>query len=176
MNFEALLQEKQCSCGKTHNCTIKHVRIGAGALAALPELTAGYAHILVAADENTYAICGRQVEELLGAQRETTMVYHRDGLLVPNEEAIAEMQAKLTTQTDLIVGIGSGVIQDLCKYVSFEAGLPYDIIATAPSMDGYASKGAAMIIGNMKITYNAHVPEGIIGDLDILKDAPMELI
>ena len=43
-------------------------------------------------------------------------------------------------------------------------------------MDGYASKGAAMIIGNMKVTYNAHVPEAILGDLDILKDAPMELI
>jgi len=43
-------------------------------------------------------------------------------------------------------------------------------------MDGYASKGAAMIIGNMKITYSAHVPEAILGDLDILKDAPMALI
>jgi len=33
-----------------------------------------------------------------------------------------------------------------------------------------------MIIGNMKITYNAHVPEVIIGDVYILKDAPMDMI
>jgi len=176
MNFEALLREKHCSCGKTHNCTIKHVQIGTNALAVLPELTANYAHILVVADENTYAICGQQVETLLGERRAATLIYHREGILVPNEEAIAEMQAQLTAQTDLIVGIGSGVIQDLCKYVSFEAKIPYHIVATAPSMDGYASKGAAMIIGNMKITYNAHVPEAIVGDLDILKDAPMEMI
>lgn len=43
-------------------------------------------------------------------------------------------------------------------------------------MDGYASSGAAMIIGNMKVTYNAHVPEAIIGDVDVLKEAPMEMI
>ena len=43
-------------------------------------------------------------------------------------------------------------------------------------MDGYASKGAAMIMGNMKVTYNAHVPAAIIGDTNILKDAPMDLI
>ena len=43
-------------------------------------------------------------------------------------------------------------------------------------MDVYASKGAAMIIGSMKVTYNAHVPEAIVGDLDILKTAPMEMI
>jgi len=176
MNFEALLREKHCSCGKTHNCTIKHVQIGTNALAVLPELTANYAHILVVADENTYAICGQQVETLLGERRAATLIYHREGILVPNEEAIAEMQAQLTAQTDLIVGIGSGVIQDLCKYVSFEAKIPYHIVATAPSMDGYASKGAAMIIGSMKVTYNCHVPEAIVGDLDILKDAPVELI
>ena len=49
-------------------------------------------------------------------------------------------------------------------------------MATAPSMDGYASKGAAMIIGGMKVTYNAHVPEVIIADTDVLKDAPMDMI
>jgi len=32
------------------------------------------------------------------------------------------------------------------------------------------------IMGNMKVTYNAHVPEVIIADTEILKDAPMEMI
>ncbi len=176
MNFEELLKEKPCACGMIHRCDIRQVRIGANALESLPELTAGYAHILVAADNNTYPLCGARVEALLGSRRESTKVLCREGLLVPNEEAIAELTAAVTPETDLIVGIGSGVIQDLCKYVSFDRGLPYHIVATAPSMDGYASKGAAMILGNMKITCTAHVPEAIIGDLDILKTAPLELI
>ena len=40
---------------------------------------------------------------------------------------------------DLLVGVGSGVINDLCKHVSNCLHIPYIIVATAPSMDGYVS-------------------------------------
>jgi glycerol-1-phosphate dehydrogenase [NAD(P)+] len=76
----------------------------------------------------------------------------------------------------LIIGIGSGVIQDLCKYVSHTSGIPYYIVATAPSMDGYASTGAAMILGGMKVTVSAGVPSAIIADTQVLKNAPMDMI
>lgn len=176
MDIQALLQNKKCSCGMEHTCSIRNVVIGSGAIQSIAELTAAYKNILLVADENTYAVCGNQVEKLLTGKLDALLVYKRDGLLVPNEEAIAEMEACLSEKTDLIIGVGSGVIQDLCKYVSFDASLPYYIVATAPSMDGYASKGAAMILGNMKVTTNAHVPQAIIGDIDILRDAPMDMI
>ena len=176
MDFVKMLQDKHCDCGMVHSCSIKHILIGSDVLPKYIPLLADYQKILLVADTNTYAVFGKQVEAALADKLENVLVYVRDGLLVPNEEAVAEMQAKLTPDTELIVGVGSGVIQDLCKYVSFQADLPYHIIATAPSMDGYASKGAAMIMENMKITYNARVPEAIIGDSDILKDAPMEMI
>ena len=177
MNFKQLLLPRTCSCGMEHTCAIKHVEIGYNALARLPDVTEAYQHILVIADENTYGTCGSRVEALLGAKRAQSLIFPGDTILIPNEGSIAAIQTQLRrSEIDLILGIGSGVIQDLCKYVSFEAGLPYQIVATAPSMDGYASKGAAMIIGNMKVTYNTHVPEAILGDLDVLKNAPIELI
>ena len=176
MNFEELLRDKPCDCGMTHRCSIKHVIIESGAVQKVGSLLGNYRHILLVADTNTYATCGSEVEKQIGGKLESVLIYQRDGLLIPNEEAIEEMRAKLTKATDLIVGIGSGVIQDLCKCVSFQEKLPYHIIATAPSMDGYASVGAAMIIGGMKVTYSAHVPEAIVADADILKDAPMDLI
>lgn len=176
MNFEELLQEKPCSCGMIHRCGIKHVIIESGAVNKVGSLLGDYRRILLVADTNTYATCGSEVAAQIGQRLESTLVYRRQGLLIPNEEAIEEMRAKLTQETDLIIGIGSGVIQDLCKCVSFQEKLPYYIVATAPSMDGYASVGAAMIIGGMKVTYNAHVPEAIIADTEILKDAPMDLI
>ena len=77
---------------------------------------------------------------------------------------------------DKIIGIGSGVIQDLCKYVSHKSGIPYYVVATAPSMDGYTSTGAAMIMGGMKVTYSAGLPTVLLADPAILKDAPMEMI
>ncbi len=176
MNFEELLKGRVCSCGMNHTCAIKHIIIGQGANQQLGGLLGDYKKILLVADTNTYAACGDAVKAQIGDKLESLLVYERDGLLIPNEEAVGEMQAKLTGETDLIVGIGSGVIQDTCKYVSHLAKLPYAIVATAPSMDGYASVGAAMIMGGMKVTYSAHVPEIIIGDIDVLKDAPMEMI
>lgn len=176
MDIQSLLQPKFCSCGKTHNCDIGTVIIEKGAVKRIGSLCNNYEHVLLVADNNTYPLCGGSIKGQLGTKLENTLIYKRNGVLVPNEEAIAEMEQYITASTDLIIGIGSGVIQDLCKHVSFLHGLPYFIVATAPSMDGYASKGAAMIIGNMKVTYNANVPAAIIGDIDVLKTAPMELI
>ena len=176
MNFEELLKDKPCSCGMTHTCAIKHIVVGKGANQQLGALMGEYRRVVLCADENTYAACGAEVEAQLGDRLQAKLVYHRDGLVIPNEEAVAELDALITPDTDLIVGVGSGVIQDICKYVSFNARLPYYIVATAPSMDGYASVGAAMIMGGMKVTYSAHVPEVIIGDIDVLKDAPMDMI
>ena len=141
-----------------------------GAVQELPRLCEGYSDILYVADKNTYVASGLTIDGIfLFDTPESTP-------LVPNEESIAALEARVTDKTDLIVGIGSGVINDLCKYVSFQHKLPYYIVATAPSMDGYASVGAAMIINNMKITYTAHAPKAIIADVDILKNAPGKMI
>jgi len=174
--IEELLKGIDCTCGCHHSCAIESVVIGNGAIEKLAPLISGYQKILLVADENTFATCGQRVLAQIGSKLESQYVFPGDTVLIPDERAIAKLQAVLSKQTDLIIGIGSGVIQDLCKYVSFNAGLPYFIVATAPSMDGYASKGAAMIIGNMKVTYNAHVPKAIIGDVDVLKEAPLDMI
>ena len=166
----------RCSCGKTHFCGIHCIIVEAGALKRLPSLVSEYHHILVAADNNTWPLCGGRVSVLLGARLEKQLVFQREGMLVPNEDAVRELEDALTPHTDLIIGIGSGVINDLCKYVSFRHGLDYAVIATAPSMDGYASSGAAMIMRGMKVTYTTRPPRMIIADTDILCAAPMDMI
>ena len=168
--------KENCACGKSHTCTIDRVVIRHGALNELSALTAGFGHILLVCDENTRRACGEQVDELLGDKIDVRLTYSADGLVVPNEKTVSKLEACLTDKTDLIIGVGSGVINDLCKYVSFSHSLPYYIVATAPSMDGYASKGAAMLFDGMKITTNAAVPKAIIADTAVLKDAPNEML
>lgn len=175
MNISELLKGRSCRCGKSHACNIEKVVIAVGAINKIYDLAADYESIIVVADKNTYTVCGRKVSALLKEKLQDKLVFD-DDLLIPDEIAVKRLNGIVSDTTDLILGVGSGVIQDLCKYVSFERGLPYYIVATAPSMDGYASTGAAMIMGNMKVTYNAHVPRAIIADVDILKDAPMEMI
>ena len=160
----------------SHYCPIKYLVIEEGALNKIPELVGEYSNILLVADVNTYRVCGEAVEKLIKDKIESTLVYEGEGVLVPDEKAIDALQAKVTDKTDLIVGVGSGVINDLCKQVSFANKLPYYIVATAPSMDGYASKGSALILGGMKVTLNADVPTAIIADVDVIKNAPFDMI
>ena len=175
MNISELLKGQKCECGKSHSCDIHNVIIEEGAINKIYEAAAAYRHVVAVADKNTYAVCGRKVAALLGNKLQDSLIFD-DELLIPDEKAVERLRGVVSDTTDLIIGVGSGVIQDLCKYVSFDRDLPYFIVATAPSMDGYASTGAAMIMGNMKVTYNAHVPHTIIADVNILKDAPMEMI
>lgn len=173
---ELLMGKEDCACGKSHKCPIDHVIICENACDSLPEIVKDYRHVLLVADRNTYAVGGETVSTKLGDRLADTLIYGTDGVLVPDEVAIEELESHVSDEIDLIIGIGSGVINDLCKHVSFISGLPYYIVATAPSMDGYASKGAALILDGMKVTLNANVPRAIIADVNMLKNAPFEMI
>lgn len=177
MDFSYLLAgKKDCKCGREHSCPIDGVSIGNNAINDITAYAEKYKNILVVCDENTFKVAGKRVARVLEDKIYDVLIYKSEGFLVPDETAIEEMENMLRSNTDLIVGVGSGVINDLCKYVSFKHDLPYFIVATATSMDGYASNGAALIIKNMKVTYSAHVPKVIIGDTSVLKDAPMDMI
>ena len=98
MNFEILLQDKPCSCGMTHKCAIKHIVVGKDANKKLGDLMGDYRHVVLCADENTYAACGEVIAEQLGDRLQNQLIYHRDGLVIPNEEAVAELQTLLTEE------------------------------------------------------------------------------
>ena len=175
MSIQDLLKGIDCACSKHHVCGIGYVAIERGAIDHLKELCQGKQNVLVVADENTYAAAGQQTMVALAGKTVKFVIFSGASILIPNEEAVAQVKKELAG-VDVIVGIGSGVIQDLCKFVSFKSGVPYYIVATAPSMDGYASSGAAMILGGMKVTCSAKVPDAILADPAVLKAAPFSMI
>lgn len=175
MKILELLNGIDCACGQHHACNMEAVYVEKGAISRLNELTKAYNSILLVADENTYAAAGEQTLCTLQGKLVKQVIFPGNTVLIPNEDAVSKVQANLDGM-DLIIGVGSGVIQDLCKYVSHESGIPYYVVATAPSMDGYTSTGAAMILGGMKVTVAAGLPRAILADTDVLKDAPMDMI
>ncbi len=175
MNINSILNAVKCDCCKEHNCSIEKVYIESGAIKRLTPLCSDYNNILLVADGNTFSVAGAEVEKALSDKTLKKVIFSGEKLLIPDETAIEEVKKK-TSEAELIIGIGSGVIQDLCKCVSFFTKIPYMIVATAPSMDGYASDGAAMILGGMKETVKAGLPKAIIADTDVLRNAPMEMI
>ncbi len=175
MDINNLLKGVDCSCKKRHECPIDYVYTEKNATRRLREICKEQTHILLVADENTFAAAGNQTVAALSDKVLQKVIFSGKEILVPNETAIKAVEEKLEG-AEVIIGIGSGVIQDLCKYVSFYHAIPYIIVATAPSMDGYASNGAAMITGGMKVTYPAGLPKAILADTEVLKNAPMEMI
>ena len=74
------------------------------------------------------------------------------------------------------VAVGSGTINDIVKYASFKAGVPYISVPTAPSMDGYTSSVAALLLGGFKKTLPAAPPLAVFADLSVLARAPSDMI
>ena len=71
------------------------------------------------------------------------------------------------------VAVGSGVVNDLVKLASGELGRPYMVVATAASVDGYSSFGAAIRSPEgAKKTYPCPAPRAILADLDVMRTAP----
>ncbi len=169
---------KDCVCGHVHQCSIKDVVIGKDALLQVPALLSGIRKVLIVSDGNTRPLAFNKVTAALQAEGISwcEAYFNQSDVVIPNEKSVEFILSCVASDVEALVGIGSGVISDLCKYASHKLGLPYMIIATAPSMDGYASAGAAMILDGIKVTPTAHVPTWIVGDVDILKNAPMKMI
>jgi glycerol-1-phosphate dehydrogenase [NAD(P)+] len=93
----------------------------------------------------------------------------------PDEKAVGSAFMHMPYGADAIISVGSGVLNDIGKIVAAAAGKLYVIVATAPSMDGYASATSSMARDGLKVSINSKCPDVIIGDADVLATAPMRM-
>lgn len=173
--MEHYLGTDLCHCGKVHKAAIDDVIIGRGVVNRLPELINRYGakKPFLLADCNTYQAAGKEICNLLDAHSIPYGMYvFSDKNLEPDEQAVGSACMHFETACDLIVGIGSGVINDIGKILSNLTGRKYIIVATAPSMDGYASATSSMSMDGLKVSVNSRCADVIIGDTEILKTAP----
>jgi glycerol-1-phosphate dehydrogenase [NAD(P)+] len=130
--------------------------------------------LAVVSDGNTEEALGRRVKRSLqSVARVIAQVL--PGHPVP-DLARADELARQTAQADAYVAVGSGTINDLCKYTAARAGRPYVVFATAPSMNGYTSMNASITVDGLKRTLPARTPAGVFVDLEVLAAAPPRMI
>lgn len=171
--------DQPCPCGKNHTSALDMLVSGPGALARLPELLARYdaKKPFLLADRNTFAAAGGRVCEILTQAGFGYASYvFPDERLEPDEHAVGAAVMHFDDSCDLILGVGSGVINDIGKILSRVSGRHYIIVGTAPSMDGYASATSSMAMDGLKVSLNSRCPDVIVGDTDILKNAPMHML
>ena len=177
--MKSYLMEQGCPCGKAHTAPIDEVVVGKGVLARLPEFVAKYGakKPFVLADVNTFAAAGEQV---CGILEENGIAYSKyvfpNEALEPDEVAVGSAIMHFDSKCDLIIAVGSGVINDIGKILSNVHGCRYIIVGTAPSMDGYASASSSMSVDGLKVSLPTRTADVIIGDVDILKNAPDHLL
>jgi len=184
------MREMPCTCvQKMHRAPLEDVVIEDGAIRRLPEILKNYHRIYLIADENTYAAAGREVEAILTASGQFShkVILEGDSIL-PNEQTLGRIalytvppEKEYSTMTfpplpDLFLAVGSGVVNDTTRCVSYRFGIPFAVVATAPSMDGYASAGSPTLFNGSKATVKCTTPRYIIADLNVVSQAPYPLL
>lgn len=127
--------------------------------------------VLLMYDVNTAPYALDIKAELQKNNATVTDCYYEDEELVPTEDKCEKAYA-LAAQVEYVLAVGSGTLNDMAKSVSTRREIPCGVLATAASMDGYCSKGAALMRGGFKVTDEVHTPEDILIDLEIVRNAP----
>ncbi|TIP75647.1 MAG: sn-glycerol-1-phosphate dehydrogenase [Mesorhizobium sp.] len=127
----------------------------------------------VVADPATYDALGERVARELKTLGPVDVVIldhpHAD---MANVESLAVKLA----DADAVVAVGSGTINDLCKFVTGRNGRRYCVFGTAGSMNGYTSTTASITLeSGLKVSLPSHAPSGFFVDLGVSAAAPTYL-
>ncbi len=170
---------ESCCCGKEHKADIGEIIIGKGAVGRVGEAVKKYSCMkpFVLADVNTFEAAGKAVCGVLDGENIAYSKYvYPDKRLKPDERAVGSAVMHFDHSCDIIIAVGSGVINDIGKILSRLTDKKYIIVATAPSVDGYASGTSSMDRDGFKLSLDSRCPDVIIGDVDILKNAPLHML
>ena len=158
----------------------KDLIIGAGVVSRTAEMFAklfpGKSAIIVA-DLNTWEVAGKAVFASLeeaGIPQEKPFIF-TDEDLYAEWKHVEKLQAHLRDLDVIAIAVGSGVMNDLTKYVSHTLNRKYMCVGTAASMDGYTAYGSSITKDGNKQTFDCPAPYGFVMDPVIAAAAPKEL-
>ncbi len=148
-----------------------------------PDLNGHEAHLVqalalgnsftVVADAATWDAMGARVAKALAPLGPVK------SLVLENPHADMATVADLTQKlagAEAVIAVGSGTINDLCKYVTGLEGRRYAVFGTAASMNGYTSTTASInLASGLKVSLPSHAPSGVFIDLAVSAAAPKHL-
>ena len=170
-----------CNCGSPHNQPTQDIYVGNDLLGRMPyylDRRGMGRHGVLVADDITWALAG---QKLLAIMQQADFdvipcVIHRADEMEPDERACGEVLLTMQAETDFLISVGSGSITDTTRIVAMRTGKRFVCVGTAPSMDGYTSVVAPLLLRGVKIHRAAVCPEIIVCDLAILRSAPLKMV
>jgi glycerol-1-phosphate dehydrogenase [NAD(P)+] len=125
-------------------------------------------------DNNTYGAAGGRVEQYLPGV-DKLILQEEPGDTVHPDERQMEAVAQSAPGHTVLLAVGSGVINDIVRYVAFQQDIPFVSVPTAASVDGFVANCAAVSLKGAKATLPAVAPLAVVADLDIIAAAPARL-
>ena len=168
-------------CGKHHVVPTRHMFYGEDAFDFLLETAQSIADgsdYLIIADTRTYLVAGLTVKEKLrsgGAEVSHFIIPDQEGEPPATDDKTRDLILDQAPQADLYIAVGSGVINDLVKWVAYLRKKPYITVATAASMNGYASANVAATVDGLKVLFHAEACLAVFATPKIITGAPFEL-
>ena len=101
---------------------------------------------IIVADLNTWEVAGKAVYASLvegGVAQEEPFIFTNEDLYAEWQH-VESLKARLEQTEAIAIAVGSGVMNDLTKYVSHLLSRKYMCVGTAASMDGYTAYGASI--------------------------------
>ncbi len=174
-----LNQTVHCACGRDHRILTKRIEIGRNVIDQLPQWIRedGLSEkILLIDDVDTHAAAGEYTAKVLKDAGMDVRVSTLPHGTIASRESIGQIMLDVEPMPGLLIAVGTGSINDTVRLAAARLRLPYIIVGTAPSMDGYASTVSPALTNQVKITYPAVAPEMVIGDLDVLCASPIRMM
>ncbi len=171
--FEELLDVK-CECGQTHSLVTRDYAVEPDAMRKLPgilEKLGVDAKPLAVYDANTYKAAGATLEKYLPGADKLLL----EGEEIHPDEVQMDALERVAPGHSILLAVGSGVINDVVRFVAHKMGMQFISIPTAASVDGFVANCAAVTLKGAKVTLPAVAPLAVVADLDIIAAAPMKL-
>ncbi len=174
----------QCpECGREHRLPFKRVAAGNDLVQILPDVIK---ELHGSKPSRTGFIYDRVIEEKLDRLFFDTIetcdfeifripLGQHDELLEPSIDLGNRTAASLPDDIDFLVGVGSGVISDLTKWVATQCDLPFILMGTAGSMNVYTSITGTMTEDRVKRSKWLNSASGVFLDNLLIGSAPKEM-
>ena len=170
-----------CECGSVHSIPTEYFIYSPETFLKIPEILSAKSKnkiVNLFADENTYQVAGKSVRKILENSGWTVQL-----IIIPetnNKKPVCDdltfkILNKSLKQADVFLAVGSGVVNDLTKWLAFERKVPYAVVATAASMNGYTAANVAPTIKGVKSLIRARAPFAVFANPEVIISAPGEM-
>lgn len=136
-----------------------------------------YQRFTLVCDANTYAVLGERVKQLFVSQGgAVNTIILRGQEVIADERTLDETLARSGDNPGIYLAVGAGTLTDITRYCSHKRQTGFISLPTAPSVDGFASSIAPIVIKGFKQSVPCQAPLAIFADVQTLCKAPKTMI